>query len=239
MRNRRDDYWRRYESNYDWIRATPPPAAGKPPTEEQRAAAHRAWAVAHRRNRQAEDTADRPIRPLDVLMIRCTGTPPNQPIDSMYLVEPSGQVLLGPSYGRVGLEGQTPEQAEATVQEQLSVTLSHAVVELTAFGHARWQFAEPKTPYGIAPNDRLRILVYGTPAEHPIDGEFVVGSNGTVSFGWKYRSVSVKGLDPQDAEQAIAEKLKETLSHPAVEVSVTLSGWETDRYLPADRGSPK
>ena len=152
MRNRRDDYWRRYESNYDWIRATPPPAAGKPPTEEQRTAAHRAWAVAHRRNRQAEDTADRPIRPLDVLMIDVRAHRPNQPIDSMYLVEPSGQVLLGPSYGRVGLEGQTPEQAEATVQEQLSVTLSHAVVELTAFGHARWQFAEPgKRPTALPP----------------------------------------------------------------------------------------
>ena len=44
------------------------------------------------------------------------------------------------------------------------------------------------------------------------------------------RVASVKGLTLHGAENAITEKLAELLTRP--EVSVTLSGWETDRYLP-------
>jgi protein involved in polysaccharide export with SLBB domain len=213
----------------------PPPA--KPPTKAQRAAAHLAWAAAHRRNRNGENTADRPIRPLDVLMIQCTGTMPDQPINSMYLVEPSGQVSFGLYYGRVDLKGQTLEQAETAVQKHLAITLAHPVVQLSPFGHAtRWRPAEPKTPYRIAPNDRLKISAIGTIPYQPIDGEFVVGSDGKVPLGWAYGDVKLKGLTLEGAEKAIVEKLRETLTHP--EVAVTLSGWETDRYLPVGPSSP-
>ena len=51
------------------------------------------------------------IHPLDVLQIRAVGTLLDQPIDGFYLVEPNGQVALGPAYGRVDVKGLTWEQA--------------------------------------------------------------------------------------------------------------------------------
>ena len=235
---RTDEDWRNYESLHLIAAPTPgspgspAPAAGRSPTKAERAALHLAWAAAHRRDRSAEHTADRPIRPLDVLMIRCDGTPSGWPIDGMFLVEPGGQVSLGPLYGRVDLMGQSPEQAEATVRKHLAETLARPVVQVTPFGHAtRWRPAEPKTPCRLTPNDRLKISVVGTLPDQPIDGEFVVGSDGKVSLGRDYGSVSVKDLTPKDAEEEIRKELCLVLARP--EVAVTLSGWETDRYLPA------
>ena len=109
MRQRAHDDWCSYQAR-GWPRE-------KPATKPERAAAYLAWAAANRRNRNGENTADRAIRPLDVLMIKCAGTTPDQPINSLYLIEPNGQVSLGPDYWRVDLEGQTLDEAEADRQE--------------------------------------------------------------------------------------------------------------------------
>ena len=154
------------------------------------------------------------------------------PVDSMFLVEPGGQVSLGAPYGRVAVAGKTPEQAEAAVQEHLCKIIPHALAEVSPFGHAtRWRPAEPRTPYRIAPGDRLAISVSGTLAGAPIDNEFVVGADGEIFLGLAYGTVAINGLTLEGAERAIGAKLEEVLGRP--EVSVTLSGWETDRYLPA------
>ena len=76
---------------------------------------------------QAAETADaKPaaaaenrIQPLDLLMIRVLGTMLDQPIDGLFLVQPNGQVSLGPAYGRVEVKGLTIEGAEVAVHKKV------------------------------------------------------------------------------------------------------------------------
>jgi uncharacterized protein (TIGR03067 family) len=74
------------------------------------------------------------IAPGDILDIWADGTLIDQPIHGPYLVEPDGQVSLGPAYGRVNLKGQTFEEAEATVLKQLQQMLRQPEVSITLGG---------------------------------------------------------------------------------------------------------
>ncbi len=74
------------------------------------------------------------IAPGDILDIWGCGTITDQPIHGPYLVEPDGQVSLGPAYGRVNLKGQTFEEAEATVLKQLQQILRQPEVSITLGG---------------------------------------------------------------------------------------------------------
>jgi serine/threonine protein kinase/protein involved in polysaccharide export with SLBB domain len=74
------------------------------------------------------------IAPGDILDIWGCGTIPDQPIHGPYLVEPDGQVALGPAYGRVNLKGQTFEAAEKTVTKQLIEILRQPEVSITLGG---------------------------------------------------------------------------------------------------------
>jgi beta-lactamase regulating signal transducer with metallopeptidase domain len=170
------------------------------------------------------------IQPLDLLTIRVLGTMLDQPIDGLYLVEPSGQVTMGPAYGRVDAKGLTIEQAEAAVTRKLEEVLKKPDVQVTAAGRVfqlRW--GTPKTPYRISPKDVLTIRVLGTMIDCSIDGEFVVEPGGTVPLGPAYGRAKVVGLTPEEAEAVITRKLAEVLNKP--DVSVTLGGWKTDGQL--------
>jgi len=74
------------------------------------------------------------IAPGDILDIWACGTIPDQPIHGPYLVEPDGQVTLGPAYGRVNLNGQTFEEAEKTVTKQLMQILRQPEISITLGG---------------------------------------------------------------------------------------------------------
>jgi beta-lactamase regulating signal transducer with metallopeptidase domain/protein involved in polysaccharide export with SLBB domain len=194
---------------------TPPPSTGKASGTPAAAAANG-------------------IQPLDLLTIRVAGTIIDEPIDGVYLVEPSGQVTLGPVYGRVELKGLTLEAAEAAVQKQLAKTLARTDVQVIAAGRAtQWRSGRlPAAPYRISANDLLQIQVVGTIIGQPIDGNIAVEPGGTVPLGPAYGRAEVKGLTLEEAEQAIAKQLKKILMRP--DVSVTLAGWKSDAQLKAD-----
>ena len=71
------------------------------------------------------------FQPLDVLQIRDIGTLIDQPIDGFYLVEPDGNVALGPAYGRTNVKGLTCEQAEEKITRQLKAVLMNPTVQVT------------------------------------------------------------------------------------------------------------
>ena len=168
------------------------------------------------------------IRPLDVLAIHAGGTLPNQPIDGQFLVEPSGQLSLGPAYGRIQVQGLTLAEAQAAAKKQLAEVLASPSVRVSAAGHAtHWPTEPPKTPYRISANDLLKIEVLGTLPDYPIWSTYLVEPNGDVPLGPMYGNVQVKGLAPEEAERAIAKKLQKGLSNP--DVSVTLAGWKSER----------
>jgi beta-lactamase regulating signal transducer with metallopeptidase domain/protein involved in polysaccharide export with SLBB domain len=81
-------------------------------------------------------TAPYRVAPGDLLEINALNTLSDQPIKGIYLVEPSGQVCLGPAYGRVGLNNMTVEKAEAAIAKQLSQVVREPQVAVAPAG---WQ----------------------------------------------------------------------------------------------------
>lgn len=70
------------------------------------------------------------IRAGDRLHIRASSLPDN-PINGVFKVEPSGKVPLGGPYGRVQVAGLTPEEAEAKIRSHLAATIKDPQVSLT------------------------------------------------------------------------------------------------------------
>jgi polysaccharide biosynthesis/export protein len=165
----------------------------------------------------------------DVLQVRAAGTLRNQPIDGFFLVEPTGTLALGPTYGRAEVKGSTPEEAEKAIQKKLAEILSKPNVQVTLFRWAdqreHWRAIEPpKASYTISPGALLSIGVWGTIKDQPIAGTYTVEPTGTVALGPAYGRAQVQGLTLDAAEKAIQKKLAEILKNP--EVQVTFAGWK-------------
>jgi polysaccharide biosynthesis/export protein len=132
------------------------------------------------------------VEALDYLAIQVSGTLRDQPITGTYAVEPGGTVNLGPSYGRVKVEGQTLEEAAETIYRQLSRVLKEPQVSVTLAASAGLQ---------------------------QIAGQVRVGLDGTINLG-TYGSVYVTGMTIEEAKKAIETHLSEFLEAPEVSVDV-------------------
>jgi polysaccharide biosynthesis/export protein len=132
------------------------------------------------------------IETLDYLAIQVTGTLRDQPITGTYAVEPGGTVNLGPSYGRVKVDGLTLEEAAETIYKQLSRVLKEPQVSVTLAASAGLQ---------------------------QIAGQVRVGPDGTINMG-TYGSVYVTGMTIEQAKKAIETHLAEFLEAPEVSVDV-------------------
>jgi polysaccharide export outer membrane protein len=78
----------------------------------------------------------------------------------------------------------------------------------------------PLPPYHIDVFDLLQISVIGTLPEQPINGLFLVDSEGRVELGPGYRRVRVAGLTVDQASQTIEAHLREFLRTPEVSVQL-------------------
>lgn len=74
------------------------------------------------------------IKPGELLFLNVTNELINQPIQGIYLVEPGGTVALGPAYGRVKVQGLTPEEAEKAIHTKLCTILTDPKVSVTLAG---------------------------------------------------------------------------------------------------------
>ncbi len=168
------------------------------------------------------------IRPNDSVDIRVAGTLPDHPIDGPYAVEPSGQVPLGPKYGRVRLGGLTLEEAEDALEAHLEKSLREPKASVTMEGwKSTWRDTPvPGPPYRISPGELLEIRVAGTLRGEPIEGIHLVEPSGKVALGLSYGKTEIKGLTLQEAETAIEKHLKKVLRDPRV--SVTPAGWKDE-----------
>ncbi len=110
---------------------------------------------------EPEPVKGRPhIQPFDLITIRVANTLTGQPIDGTYLVEPDGQVCLGPAYGRVGIKDLTEGQAAERITKKLSDVLRQPEVRRVAVTGkvTHWRQAVlPKAPYVIRAGDSLVI----------------------------------------------------------------------------------
>ena len=126
----------------------------------------------------------------DVLQIRAN-TPPEQPIDSYYMVEAEGTINLGPVYGSVRVAGMTIEEIRATLNKWLSQWLREPAASVS------WP----------------RIQA------HPVSGQYLVGPDGTVNLR-QYGVVHIAGKTVTEARIAIQKHLTQFLDSPELSVDV-------------------
>jgi polysaccharide export outer membrane protein len=132
------------------------------------------------------------VQALDVLLLRATGTLPNQPIEGAYTVSPDGRVNLGFSYGSCQVHGLSMDQVEKTIRTHLSKTLTNTQVAISL-----GQF------HGV----------------QQVRGEHLVKADGTISLG-TYGSVYVTGMTLDEAKAAVETQLRKFVQEPQVSVDV-------------------
>lgn len=78
----------------------------------------------------------------------------------------------------------------------------------------------PRPPYHLRTFDALAIQVQGTLPDAPISGVYPIEPGGLIKLGFNYGAVKVGGLTVAEAEAAIKEHLRQTLTAPVVNVSL-------------------
>ncbi|QVL34471.1 polysaccharide biosynthesis/export family protein [Telmatocola sphagniphila] len=135
------------------------------------------------------------VEPLDGLFIQVANSNPEEPINTVYIVEPDGSVNLGPSYGGpIKLQGMTLPEAKEAIEKHLKT-----IVKL-------------KDPKAVVSLSQSRVL-------QQIRGEHLVQPDGTVNLG-TYGNVRVVGLTVTQARQVIEQHLGKYLQSPEIAVSV-------------------
>lgn len=81
----------------------------------------------------------------------------------------------------------------------------------------------PRQPYRIEPYDVLHVRALGTLRREPLNGYYLVESEGTVNLGPTYGVVRVVGLTIEGAVTQITRKLQEFLRNPQVSVQLARS----------------
>jgi RNA polymerase sigma factor (sigma-70 family) len=106
---------------------------------------------------------DHRIKAGDRLFIRGRLVFDSDPIDGIYVVEPSGKVAIGPAYGgRIVVAGKTYEEAEAAIQRQVLLYARSATIQVTAADTARADALEERVRRLEEEVARLKAAV-GTP----------------------------------------------------------------------------
>jgi protein involved in polysaccharide export with SLBB domain len=132
------------------------------------------------------------LEPFDALLIRVAGTFSDQPIQDAFVIDPEGNVDLGPSYGRVKVVGLTTDEAQSEIRRHLAQLLDNPEVSVS--------------------------LAFSSGAQQ-ITGEHLVGPDGRVNLA-TYGSVRVAGLTLDQARRVIEDHLSNFLDNPQVAVDV-------------------
>jgi polysaccharide export outer membrane protein len=147
------------------------------------------------------------IGPMDVLLIQSTATLPDQPISGPYVVGSDGAVNFGASYGSVPVAGLTAQEAQLAIAKHLGQIL--------------------KMP-------SVSVSTVQSSGKQSISGEFLVGPDGTVSFG-TYGRVLVTGRTVEEARRQIEMSLNRFMVNP--EVSVDVVGFNSKTYYIITEGA--
>lgn len=132
------------------------------------------------------------IEALDVLQIVVVGTLLGQDIAGQFVVDPSGMVDLGPSYGKVYVMGQSIADATTTIDKHLRRVLRQPEVSVTLSQSA---------------------------GQQQVAGEHLIGPDGTINLG-TYGIVYVAGMTLMEVKDAVEAQLGKYLQDPRVSVDV-------------------
>lgn len=78
----------------------------------------------------------------------------------------------------------------------------------------------PLPPYRLNIYDVLTVRVVGTLLDQPIDGYFLIESEGTIDLGPAYGTLRVGGMTVEEARAAIQRQLERILQRPEVSVQL-------------------
>jgi polysaccharide biosynthesis/export protein len=147
------------------------------------------------------------VESLDSLTVSVEGTLPDQPIRGLVLVDPSGNIDLGPAYGKVQVVGKTLDGAIEAVESHLQKILARPQVS---------------------------IVLAQSGGQIQIQGQRIVAMDGTVSLG-SYGSVYVAGMTKDQAKLAIEKHLQQFLEDPVIAVDVF--GYNSKKYYIITEGA--
>ena len=136
----------------------------------------------------------------DVLQIRTAHALPEQPINENYLVEASGEVDLGPAYGKIKLVGLTTDESAEAIAKKLAQVLKQPDVS---------------------------VQLARTAGTQPVTGEYLVATDGRINLR-AYGTILVKGMTIAEARQAIEQQLTKFFVSP--EISVDVKGYNSQVY---------
>lgn len=132
------------------------------------------------------------LQSLDVIFVRVIGTLYDQPIDNYYVISAEGTVDLGPSYGKLRVEGLTVDGARDAIRTHLTQVLR-----------------APEVSVSLAQMSAMQ----------PINGQYQIGPDGTVNLRY-YGTVHVAGMTLMEAKFAIEKHLSHYLTSPVVSMDV-------------------
>jgi polysaccharide export outer membrane protein len=78
----------------------------------------------------------------------------------------------------------------------------------------------PRPPYHLRTFDSLAIQVQGTLPDAPISGVYPIEPGGLIKLGFTYGAVQVGGLTVAEAEAALKQHLRQSLTAPVINVSL-------------------
>jgi len=152
------------------------------------------------------------VETFDVFSISVEGgiASDEQPITGAYIVNPEGQIDLGPVYGTVDVAGMTVEEAQLAIDR-----------------HLARQLGEPN----------VSVTLLSTPSIQQLSGQFIIGPDGTINLG-VYGKVPVANLTLVEAKLAIEKQLSQKLDEPSVLVNVLAFNSKVYYIVTAGGGYP-
>jgi polysaccharide biosynthesis/export protein len=132
------------------------------------------------------------IQSLDILQIIVVGTLLGQDIAGQFVVDPSGNVDLGPAYGKVNIGKQSIDEATKAIDK-----------------HLRQVLREPEVSVVLSQSSGMPQLA----------GEYLIAPDGTINLG-TYGSVFVAGMTLAEVKDAVEVQLSKVLRNPRVGVDV-------------------
>lgn len=132
------------------------------------------------------------LKQLDSLLVDAPYALPDAPIAGSYVIETSGMLQLGSTYGGVRVAGLTVDEAQAAIEKRLAEVLR---------------------------NSQTQVRLDSFRAAATVNGTYRVGPDGTIRIGG-YGSVFVTGMTVPEAKEAIEKLLATKLEKPVVAVNV-------------------
>ena len=127
---------------------------------------------------------------------------------------------LVPIDEKPAVQEQEPEPAISVATKPKSPTDENYRIEPPDVLRIELDKVVPKKPYRLAAYDVIQIKAINTLLNHPIDGYFLIESEGHVNLGPAYGTVKVVDMTTEEAEKAILKQLETTLKGPRVTVEL-------------------